>query len=80
MFDEIGHHEEIKEIIASCAGLYLESVAEQQSSIPDTDLNLTLEAINRSEINMILESVKILPEGKIFNQNLDLKKSSDRTL
>ena len=72
--------EEIKEIIASCAGLYLESVAEQQSSIPDIDLNLTLEAINRSEINMILESVKILPEGKIFNQNLDLKNNVNQSI
>ena len=72
--------EEIKEIIASCAGLFLESVAEQQSSIPDIDLNLTLEAINRSEINMILESVKILPEGKIFNQNLDLKNNVNQSI
>ena len=72
--------EEIKEIIASCAGLYLESVAEQQSSIPDIDLNLTLEAINRSAINMILESVKILPEGKIFNQNLDLKNNVNQSI
>ena len=72
--------EEIKEIIASCAGLYLESVAEQQSSIPDIDLNLTLEAINRSEINMILESVKILPEGKIINQNLDLKNNVNQSI
>jgi hypothetical protein len=36
--------EEIKEIIASCAGLFLESVAEQQSSVPDADIVLTLEA------------------------------------
>lgn len=72
--------EEIKEIIASCAGLYLESVAEQQSSVPDADIVLTLEAINRSEINMILESVKILPEGKIINQNLDLKNNVNQSI
>ena len=72
--------EEIKEIIASCAGLYLESVAEHQSSVPDADIVLTLEAINRSEINMILESVKILPEGKIINQNLDLKNNVNQSI
>lgn len=72
--------EELKEIIASCAGLYLESVAEQQSAVPNSDLNVTLEAINRSSVSMVLESVKTLPEGQIIPQNLDLKNNVNETI
>ena len=71
--------EEIKEIIASCGGLYLETVAENQSATPDSDINLTLEAINRSDVKMTLETILVLPENKIFPQNVDLKNNSNET-
>lgn len=71
--------EEIKEIIASCGGLYLETVAENQSATPDSDINLTLEAINRSDVKMTLQSILVLPENKIFPQNVDLKNNSNET-
>ena len=71
--------EEIKEIIASCGGLYLETVAENQSATPDSDINLTLETINRSDVKMTLESILVLPENKIFPQNVDLKNNSNET-
>ncbi|CAM4096370.1 PIG-L family deacetylase [Flavobacterium antarcticum] len=64
---------EIKDIIAACAGLYLETVAENQSSTPNSDINLTVEAINRSAVKMTLESITVLPENTVFNQNIDLK-------
>lgn len=70
---------EIKSIIASCAGLYLETVAESQSATPDSDLNLTLEAINRSAVNMTLESVVVLPENKTIVQNIPLKNNVDES-
>ena len=71
---------EIKEIIASCAGLYLEAVAENQSATPDSDLTLNIEAVNRSEIQMTLESISILPENKNFSQNIVLNNNADESI
>ncbi len=70
---------EIKEIIASCAGLYLEAVAENQSGTSDSDVNLYVEAINRSDLKMSLESVQVLPESKLFPQNTILKNNSNES-
>lgn len=71
---------EIKEIIAACSGLFLESVAENQSATPDSDVNVTLEAINRSTINMVLESITVLPENKVFPQNINLKNNVNESV
>ena len=68
---------EIKEIIASCAGLYLEAVAENQEATPGSSIKLRLEAINRSDVKIDLTSVKVFPEGKAFPQNKALNKNSD---
>ena len=71
---------EIKEIIASCAGLYLESVAEHQSATPDSDITLNIEAVNRSAVNMTLENIQILPENKIVSQNIALKNNGNESI
>ena len=71
---------EIKDIIAASAGLYLEAVAENQSATPDSDANLNIEAINRSAVNMVLESITVLPENKVFNQNINLKNNADESI
>jgi LmbE family N-acetylglucosaminyl deacetylase len=49
--------EEIKKLIVNCAGLYLEAVADQQSVAPKGNVMVTLEAINRSNVPMQLNSV-----------------------
>lgn len=43
---------EIKKIIAACSGLYLEAVADNQEVAVGNKTNITLEAINRSDIKM----------------------------
>jgi len=63
---------ELKEIIATCNGLYLEAVAEQQSVTPGSMLKVRWEAINRSAVVMNLSSLTILPENKVTPQNLAL--------
>ncbi|MNJ94977.1 Mycothiol S-conjugate amidase [compost metagenome] len=60
---------EIKDIIASCSGLYLEAVSESQSLTPDSSAKIKWEAINRSAIPMKLKSVIILPENKTVAQD-----------
>ena len=47
---------EITQIIASCAGLYLEAVAEKQEATIGENIKVKLEAINRSEVPMTLIS------------------------
>jgi LmbE family N-acetylglucosaminyl deacetylase len=53
--------EEIKKIIAGCAGLFLEAVAESQSSTPGSTLKVKLEAINRSAQKMVLNGINSKP-------------------
>lgn len=72
--------EEIKNVISSCAGLFLEAVAENQEAVPGSVVKLRLEAINRSSIEMNLQSVKILPEAKNSIQNLGLKNNILHTI
>ncbi|SHH12183.1 GlcNAc-PI de-N-acetylase [Flavobacterium micromati] len=71
---------EIKEIIAACAGLYLEATAQSQEVTPGSNLKLKLEAINRSAAFIKLSSVSTLPDGKQTLQNLDLKSNRTNTI
>ncbi len=70
----------IKEIIAACAGLYLEAVAQNQEGTPGSTLKLKLEAINRCTIPVELISIKTIPNNSISSQNLDLKYNVLKTI
>ncbi len=77
--------EEIKKIIASCLGLYLEAVAENQEANPGNLLKVKIEAINRSSVKINLKSVtsivnftkefepKILEFNKNISQNIEFQ-------
>jgi len=64
--------QELKEVIATCSGLYLEAIAEQQSVTPGSTLKVRWESINRSIVSMVLKSISVLPEDKFTIQNLPL--------
>ncbi len=49
--------EELNQIIADCAGLFLEAVAHSVSVAPKGEVSVTIEAVNRSNISMSLGSV-----------------------
>ncbi|WP_158729907.1 PIG-L family deacetylase [Flavobacterium sp. I-STPA6A] len=70
----------IKEIIAACAGLYLEAVSQNQEATPGSTVKLKLEAINRSTIPIELISVKTIPNNTISSQNQDLKYNQLKTI
>jgi LmbE family N-acetylglucosaminyl deacetylase len=55
---------EVADIIAAASGLYLEVVADAPDAVPGSTVNLKFEAINRSPIEINLESVEILPYGQ----------------
>ncbi|MDR7211509.1 PIG-L family deacetylase [Flavobacterium piscis] len=70
----------IKSIIASSSGLYLEAVAEEQEATPGSTIQLNLEAINRSAVDMQLVSVTSSPDNKTTVQNSVLKNNNDQKL
>ncbi len=56
--------EEIKKVIAACTGLYLEAVSGTQEGISGDELDLKVEVINRSNVDMTLKSIA-LPNATI---------------
>ncbi|MEO8533753.1 MAG: LmbE family protein, partial [Flavobacterium sp.] len=67
----------IKNIIAYCSGLYLEAVASEQEATPGSIVKLSIEAINRSAVEMELTSLTTLPDNKNTVQNSILKNNND---
>ncbi len=63
--------EEIKKIIAACSGLYLEAKSKTQETNAGSELDIKIEAINRSDVEMELVSIS-LPnsENTPFNKPL----------
>ena len=53
--------EEIKKIIAGCAGLYLEAVSDVQEITPNSTLKVKVEIVNRSPIKMELNQIGTVP-------------------
>ncbi|MCB0444722.1 MAG: PIG-L family deacetylase, partial [Gelidibacter sp.] len=66
--------EDIKNVIAACAGLYLEAVANSNSATPNSKVGLKLEAINRSPQSIYFSSVQ-LSDGTSIDKNFDLKQN-----
>ncbi len=64
--------DQIKDIIAASLGLYLEAVAGSSLATPGEEIELNLEAINRSEIPAELVSIKLSPTGREIPTNLSL--------
>ena len=64
--------EQIKEIIYATSGLYLEAVAESPSTTPSEELQVRLEAINRSDAEITLTSVELTPNNSKINPQVNL--------
>ncbi len=78
--------EEIKKIIAGCAGLYLEAVAENEEATPGSTLKVKIEVINRSDVSMKLNGIGAVPvynhkeEQKVTDLKFNLPYSQNITL
>lgn len=68
---------ELTNIIQQCAGLYLEAMTESQTATADQDIDVDLEAINRSKVSAQLVSVSILPENRTISVNQKLPENTD---
>lgn len=60
--------EDIKNIIAACAGLYLEAASSTNHATNNEAVKINIEAINRSYSNIILESI-------VTSNNINIKKN-----
>ncbi|UXX79275.1 PIG-L family deacetylase [Reichenbachiella carrageenanivorans] len=63
--------EEVKALIKACTGLYMEVKADQYSYTPGDSLTLSMEAINRSDVDMKLVSIR-LGDRSAFHVNQKL--------
>ena len=66
---------EIDKIIYAITGLYLEVKADDYTACPGGEVNLEIEAINRSSANIVLEKISFWPLGVGFNYNDKLAKN-----
>jgi LmbE family N-acetylglucosaminyl deacetylase len=64
---------DIKSIIEACSGLFLEAVAEAASGVPGGTVDLAIELINRSDMPVLLERIRIQPLVKDTSFNLPLE-------
>lgn len=64
---------EIKEVIAACTGLYLEAVSSESSSSPNNTVKISIEAINRSSVEMKLNAVITPSEQKEIISKINLE-------
>lgn len=63
---------EVREVIASCAGLFLEATATVQQASPGDQVTLKIEAINRSNARVHLQSVMTNTKaGEFYRENLN---------
>ncbi len=68
---------EIKDIIYACSGLYLEAVAEKPAITPSEELQVRLEAINRSDENILLTRVELTPNNSVLEPNVNLENNKE---
>src|SRR5205823_11238263 len=73
---------ELDEAIALCAGLWVEAQGRQHEVAPASTLNITISAMNRSPLNVSLDSIRaegiwdqdvtMKPANLAYNQNIDV--------
>ncbi|WMI64856.1 PIG-L family deacetylase [Aestuariibaculum sp. YM273] len=66
---------ELKAIIEMCTGLYLEASAETPTSTPNTSVKINIEALNRSNQTIVLESIT-QADGKTIQKDLALQNNN----
>ncbi len=68
--------QEIKQIIAACAGLYLEAVTNTNLATPGETVDMSVEVINRSDANIKLSNI-VNPNGVKIEKNINLDNNTD---
>jgi len=69
--------EEIRDIIYACSGLYLEAVAQVPSVTPGEQIQVNLEAIKRSPVEIKFNTVDLTPNNSSQQVNKELLNNED---
>ncbi|QLG46753.1 PIG-L family deacetylase [Costertonia aggregata] len=71
---------ELKAIIAAVSGLYLEASAKTPYSNPGGTVEVNIEALNRSNTNIVLKSIQITNSKSVSNPSIILKNNEKQNL
>ena len=71
---------EIKDIITACTGLYLEAVASTNHSTLNNKEKIKIEAINRSNAKISINSITPWNDTKPVSENIELKENISNTI
>ncbi|CAM1333213.1 PIG-L family deacetylase [Tenacibaculum aestuariivivum] len=63
---------ELKQVIKSCAGLYIEASANTSSTTPNSTFNVKFEVLNRSNQLIELSCIEIFPTKTTISKKIDL--------
>ena len=69
---------QLKEIIEACAGLYLEASATSTSGIPNSNIEVEVEVLNRSNAAIELTSITSTIDEKILYKGLQLSQNKKK--
>jgi LmbE family N-acetylglucosaminyl deacetylase len=72
--------EELKTLIAQCAGLWFEAYSAQPAYAVGDSITLRIQAIKQSDVNATFDSFSILPAEYIATKNVDLATNQLQTL
>ncbi|MBN1407949.1 MAG: PIG-L family deacetylase [Calditrichaceae bacterium] len=64
---------DVVKLIQQCSGLWLEAIADQHTLIPGDSLGITITAINRSDLPIALEKLKIISSNNAVNLSRKLE-------
>jgi LmbE family N-acetylglucosaminyl deacetylase len=65
---------ELRDVIRSCAGLWLEAIADAYTVIPGQDLKVTATVINRAGFPFIFKKIEVPGESKVVEVQQSLQK------
>ncbi|MFK5891582.1 MAG: PIG-L family deacetylase [Flavobacteriaceae bacterium] len=68
---------EVTKIIQACAGLYLEATVSNFFVTQNSNINIKIEAINRSRVSVVLRTIGIKGEKALQNPNQELTFNKD---
>lgn len=72
--------EQLKQLILDCGGIFIEAVSEANSINPNENFKVTVEAVNRGNADVVLQSVKNSEGKMLWNEVTALPFNEDKKL
>src|SRR5690606_27587649 len=72
--------EQIKKVIAACGGLFIETTTDIAAAVPGTPITIQANLLDRSELQMKLSNIPIVPSNTEFTPNKTLANNELATI